>query len=115
MNPKNAQLIDKLVKDRVITFQRVIDVMRIVDRGDFTPPSQAYMDRPQTIGFNATISAPHMHGYVLEWLHDYLTPGAQVLDVGSGSGYLTICMALMLGHDASAGKVIGVDHVPELV
>jgi len=34
------------------------------------------------------------------------------LDVGSGSGYLTVCMAQMVGPQ---GKVVGVEHIPELV
>ena len=35
-----------------------------------------------------------------------------VLFVFSGSGYLTACMAEMVGN---SGKVIGIDHIPELV
>ena len=46
----------------------------------------AYEDAPQTIGFAATISAPHMHAHALEYLVDHLKPGARVLDVGCGSG-----------------------------
>lgn len=34
------------------------------------------------------------------------------MDVGSGSGYLTACMAFMVGE---TGRVIGIDHIPELV
>mmetsp|Transcript_15376 Transcript_15376/g.35411 ORF Transcript_15376/g.35411 Transcript_15376/m.35411 type:complete len:149 (-) Transcript_15376:963-1409(-) len=36
----------------------------------------------------------------------------QVLDVGSGSGYLTAAMATMVGE---TGQAIGIDHVPDLV
>lgn len=32
--------------------------------------------------------------------------------MGSGSGYLTACMAIMVGE---TGKVIGIEHIPELV
>ena len=53
----------------------------------------AYVDAPSPIGFNATISAPHMHASALELLRGHLFPGARVLDVGSGTGYLTACMA----------------------
>ncbi len=45
-------------------------------------------------------------------LRDQLAPGKKALDVGSGSGYLTACFALMVG---SGGKVVGIDHVKELV
>lgn len=34
------------------------------------------------------------------------------LDVGSGSGYLTVCMAEMVGAE---GRAVGVEHIPELV
>jgi protein-L-isoaspartate(D-aspartate) O-methyltransferase len=55
-----------------------------------------------------------MHGHALEWLKDHLLPGTRALDVGSGSGFLTICMALMIGR-GTGGTVFGIDHVPELV
>ncbi|XP_045150299.1 protein-L-isoaspartate(D-aspartate) O-methyltransferase isoform X2 [Echinops telfairi] len=71
-----------------------------------------YMDSPQSIGFQATISAPHMHAYALELLFDQLHEGAKALDVGSGSGILTACFARMVG---ASGKVIGIDHIKELV
>ena len=43
---------------------------------------------------------------------DHLKDGAKVLDIGSGSGYLTACFAVMAGSNA---KVIGIDHIQELV
>ena len=37
------------------------------------------------------------HAHALELLEEHLTrDGARALDVGSGSGYLTACMALMV-------------------
>jgi len=59
-----------------------------------------------------TISAPHMHASCLEALQDHLYAGARVLDVGSGSGYLTACMGVMVKPD---GVAYGIEHVPELV
>eukprot|EP01083_Nonionella_stella_P018246 50899_1 len=84
--------------------------MTKVDRADFCAKNP-YKDRPQTIGFGATISAPHMHAEALEDLYDHLQPGCTALDVGSGSGYLTACMACMVGDK---GKVIGIEHIKEL-
>ncbi|KAI9292079.1 protein-L-isoaspartate O-methyltransferase [Neoconidiobolus thromboides FSU 785] len=84
--------------------------MKRVDRMYFCKKNP-YEDSPQVIGFNATISAPHMHAYALESLKDYLNIGSRVLDIGSGSGYLTACMRDMVG---SEGKVIGIEHIPEL-
>lgn len=82
-----------------------------VDR-QFFSDSNPYEDAPQYIGHNATISAPHMHAYALEVLEDKLVSGAHVLDVGSGSGYLAACIAMMVGP---TGKVTGIDHINELV
>ena len=37
-----------------------------------------------------------MHAYALESLKDKLKKGARVLDIGSGTGYLTACFATMV-------------------
>jgi protein-L-isoaspartate(D-aspartate) O-methyltransferase len=52
------------------------------------------------------------HAYALELLRDQLKEGNKALDVGSGSGYLTVCFAHMVGE---SGKVIGIDHIKQLV
>ncbi|KAJ2511832.1 hypothetical protein H4217_007188 [Coemansia sp. RSA 1939] len=107
----NDELIDNLANRKIISSERVVSAMRSVDRAHFSPHSP-YEDAPQYIGYGATISAPHMHGYALEGLCDTLRPGMHALDVGSGSGYLTACMAAMVGQH---GKVVGIDHISELV
>ena len=57
--------------------------------------SVAYMDSPQVIGYGATISAPHMHAAALKELEPFISHNtkSKVLDVGSGSGYMTACLA----------------------
>lgn len=50
-----------------------------------------------------------MHAHCLELLEDHLKPGARALDVGSGTGYLTACMGLMVKDEG--GKVVGVEHI----
>jgi len=52
-----------------------------------------------------------MHASACESLLDYLQPGAKVLDVGSGSGYLTAVLANLV---APNGTVIGIDHIQPL-
>ncbi|XP_027687290.1 protein-L-isoaspartate(D-aspartate) O-methyltransferase isoform X2 [Chelonia mydas] len=107
----HAELLNNLYKNGVIKSQRVLDVLTATDRAHYTKYFP-YMDSPQSIGYKATISAPHMHAHALELLKDQLVEGAKALDVGSGSGYLTACFARMVG---STGKAVGIEHIEELV
>jgi len=111
------------------------DVMKQVNRRNFINDWSHYLiDKPQrilkemvtnsldkTTLENQTISAPTMHANAIEYLKNSLRKGAKVLDVGSGSGYLTVCFAKMvhdkriLFDDGSQGKVIGIDVHPELI
>ncbi|XP_011303776.1 protein-L-isoaspartate(D-aspartate) O-methyltransferase isoform X1 [Fopius arisanus] len=106
----NRDLVQYLKKSKVIKSDRVFDAMCSVDRGKYTT-GYPYVDSPQGIGYGVTISAPHMHAHALELLEDKLKPGNKALDVGSGSGYLTACMGIMLGNE---GVAVGIDHIPEL-
>lgn len=63
----NSDLVSSLVQEGVISSKRVEDVMLAVDRADYCPRNP-YVDAPQTIGYQATISAPHMHACALELL-----------------------------------------------
>ncbi|XP_032665986.1 protein-L-isoaspartate(D-aspartate) O-methyltransferase-like [Odontomachus brunneus] len=107
----NQELVQHLKRSRMIKSDRVFEAMSSVDRGKYTHPSHAYVDSPQGIGYGVTISAPHMHAYALELLEEKLRNGGKALDVGSGSGYLTACMAIMMGPN---GLAVGIDHIPEL-
>ena len=67
-----------------------------------------YADMPRPIGWGTTISAPSVHATTLESLKSRLKPGAKVIDIGTGSGYIAACMAEMVGKE---GKVYMVDHL----
>lgn len=109
----NSSLVGHLQQYGVIKSSRVADVMQKIDRGLFVPEGNSpYLDTPMAIGYNATISAPHMHATCLELLKEHLQPGMRALDIGSGTGYLTACFAMMVGPQ---GRAVGVDHIPELV
>jgi protein-L-isoaspartate(D-aspartate) O-methyltransferase len=114
----NAELISNLFTSRLIISPRVRDAMSSVDRAHYASYSP-YEDSPQGIGFSATISAPHMHASASESLLPFMpeNKGAKVLDVGSGSGYLTHVLAnIVCGPDgAGDGKVVGIDHIQGLV
>ena len=127
----NHELIDNLHKNGVITDVSIAHAMKSVDRRNYVVPGSGdpYQDSPQPIGYGATISAPHMHAHCLEVLGDWLKPGARVLDVGSGTGYLTALFAEFVvnshdkhaaksgggGGDGGGGVVVGIEHIPELI
>lgn len=85
--------------------------LRDVDRRDFVH-RDPYEDAPQLIGYNVTISAPHMHSYCLDQVVNYCKPGAICLDIGCGSGIFTVLMSALALHSAT---VVGLDHIPGLV
>lgn len=80
----------------IIRSEVVENAMLSVDRGHYSK-NNPYMDAPQSINYGVTISAPHMHAHALELLKDQLVNGDRALDVGSGSGYLTACMSILMG------------------
>ncbi|UZJ52901.1 hypothetical protein CBS101457_002221 [Exobasidium rhododendri] len=119
----NQELLGKMRSADLIKSSLVFQAMNRVDRANYVMPSsrpEAYSDSPQSIGFGATISAPHMHALAAEALLSFLKPGHKVLDVGSGSGY-TMAIFFHLVQKGASGEgnnkkqVIGVDHIPQLV
>ncbi|KAI3454377.1 hypothetical protein Pfo_011040 [Paulownia fortunei] len=109
---KNKEMVEHLRSYGVIRSKKVVEVMETIDRALFVPDgTPPYVDSPMQIGYNATISAPHMHATCLELLENFLKPGMHALDVGSGTGYLTACFAVMVGPQ---GRAVGVEHIPEL-
>jgi len=114
----NDDLVETMQRNGLITSQRVVDAMKQVDRAHYIRISRdAYMDAPSSIGFGATISAPHMHAHAAENLLPLCKSGAKVLDVGSGSGYTcAVFYHLVRGEGpAGYGKVVGMEHIDELV
>lgn len=67
-------------------------------------------DRPLSIGFDQTNSQPSTVRRMLEWLN--ASPGAHVLDVGSGSGWTTALLAHLVGP---SGTIDAVERIPQLV
>lgn len=115
----NTDLINQLWRHGLITQEKVKDAFLKVDRAHYAPTAP-YQDSPQSIGYAATISAPHMHAAAIEKLLPFILPSSsedareaapRVLDIGSGSGYLTHVMAELVG---SRGTVVGVEHIPQL-
>jgi protein-L-isoaspartate(D-aspartate) O-methyltransferase len=62
-----------------------------------------------------------MHASAAESLLPYLKPGARVLDIGSGSGYLTAVLAELVypqeedgKGEAAKARVVGLEHIKAL-
>ena len=105
------ELCEELMQRGEIKSQKVKSALMKVDRKDFIDSKKCYQNRAQQIPCNVVISAPHLHGYCLENLKDYLTEGSRVLDVGFGSGYLTVAMSKMMNDK---GTVYGIEHMEKL-
>lgn len=86
-----TQLLERGIRD-----PRVLNAMLEVPRHEFVPVtlrSEAYEDRPLPIGSGQTISQPYIVAVMLQYLAVQLTD--RVLEVGTGSGYVTALLSRM--------------------
>jgi len=102
-------MVESQLRGRGICDPRVLDAMLRVPREEFVPApyrAQAYEDHPLPIGNDQTISQPYIVAVMLESLQ--LTASGRVLEVGTGSGYVTALLAEL------AAEVISVERHPAL-
>jgi protein-L-isoaspartate(D-aspartate) O-methyltransferase len=88
------RMVDEHLRARGIADQRVLEAMARVPRHEFAPQryrDQAYEDHPLPIGEGQTISQPYIVAIMLEALS--LLPTDRVLEVGTGSAYVTALLA----------------------
>jgi protein-L-isoaspartate(D-aspartate) O-methyltransferase len=95
-NPATARqhMVDSQLRERGVSDPRILDAMLRVPRHEFVPEpyrAQAYEDHPLPIGDGQTISQPYIVALMLESLQ--LKPDEKVLEVGTGSGYVTALLA----------------------
>ena len=86
-----SQLAERGIRD-----QRVLDAMRQAPRHEFVPETfreEAYGDHPLPIGEGQTISQPYIVAAMLERVA--LQAGGRVLEIGTGSGYVTALLSLL--------------------
>jgi protein-L-isoaspartate(D-aspartate) O-methyltransferase len=91
---QRQRMVETQLRARGIADERVLDAMLRVPRHEFAPEryrDQAYEDHPLPIGESQTISQPYIVAIMLEALE--LEPSDRVLEVGTGSGYLTALLA----------------------
>eukprot|EP01098_Paradermamoeba_levis_P015586 TRINITY_DN799_c0_g7_i1.p1 TRINITY_DN799_c0_g7~~TRINITY_DN799_c0_g7_i1.p1 ORF type:complete len:364 (+),score=109.20 TRINITY_DN799_c0_g7_i1:107-1093(+) len=107
------QMITKLKDLKFLTKEEAVKAMSIIKRHLYAPAGEnPYKETGLPLGHGATISAPHMHALGLDLLSDKLRPGARVLEIGSGSGYLTACFSVLVGEK---GRVYAIELIPELI
>ena len=88
------RMVESQLRARAIADERVLDAMARVPRHLFAPQryvAEAYEDHPLPIGEGQTISQPYIVALMLEMLS--LKASDSVLEVGTGSGYVTALLA----------------------
>ncbi len=88
------QMLETQLRARGIQDSRILQAMERVPRHEFVDPAyqnEAYEDHPLPIGMGQTISQPYIVGLMLQWLA--VQQNHKVLEVGTGSGYLTAILA----------------------
>ena len=87
----------KLLKEYGIRDKRILDAFLTIPRHLFMPEEieeKAYRDQAVPIGCGQTISQPYVVALMLEHLD--LKPSHRVLEIGSGSGYVTALLSLLV-------------------
>lgn len=103
-----ARLVEQL-RAKGIRDMSVLAAVGQVPRHLFVPDAfrgQAYEDTSLPIGSGQTISQPSTHARYLEALG--LTGKERVLEIGTGSGYLTALLSRLADH------VISIERIPDL-
>ncbi|MCS6789114.1 MAG: protein-L-isoaspartate O-methyltransferase [Patescibacteria group bacterium] len=118
----NEELIKKLIQKGILKTQLIIEAFKKIKRIDFVLDefkNQAYEDHPLSIGFGQTISQPLTVAFMLELLNP--KPGEKILEIGSGSGWLTALLAYCVSYPPKNKelkkfhpKVIAIERIPEL-
>lgn len=104
------QMVRQQVRTWDVTDDRILDVLRSLDRHDFVPEEYrdlAYAETRIPLPGGQEMMRPLLEGRLLQTLSP--TKKESVLEVGTGSGYLTACLATL------AGSVVSVDIFDELV
>lgn len=104
MNFEQARqnMVENQVRPWEVLDARVLDVLGRLHRDQFVAPEHralAYADVGLPLGHGETMLKPVIEGRVLQALE--LKEDEQVLEIGTGSGYLTACLASLSAHVTS--------------
>jgi protein-L-isoaspartate(D-aspartate) O-methyltransferase len=101
-------MIEQQIRPWDVLDQRVLDVMNNIPREQFVPEScrsLAFADTSIPLGHDQVMMAPKLEGRLLQALA--IKPDDTVLEIGTGSGYLTACLASLGQH------VTSIDIMPD--
>lgn len=104
MNVEDARfnMIEQQIRPWEVLDSHVLEVMASVPREDFVPEAfrnLAFADMEIPLGHGQRMMPPKLEGRMLQALA--LQPGDRVLEAGTGSGYITACMA-RLAHSVAS-------------
>lgn len=104
MNFEQARtnMIQQQVRTWEVLDERVLDALRSIPREDFVPARHrklAFSDLRIPLGHDQIMMRPVEQGRVLQALA--LVGSERVLEVGTGSGFLTACLAALAAHVTS--------------
>ncbi len=91
-------MIENQVRPWEVLDPRVLDVLGAVRREDFVPAryrNLAFVDMALPIGHDETMMKPTVEGRLLQALD--LSADDRVLEIGTGSGFITACLARLAG------------------
>jgi len=87
-------MIEQQVRPWDVLDPRVLEALMVVHREDFVVPSQrqlAFADLPLPLAHGEVMMKPVVEGRMMQAL--LLEPGDEVLEIGTGSGFVTACLA----------------------
>lgn len=99
-----AAMVEQQVRPWEVLDARVLETIAAVPRELFVPEAQrqlAYVDMPLPLAHGETMMKPVVEGRLLQALA--LQPEDEVLEIGTGSGYVTACLARL------AREVVSID------
>lgn len=102
-------MIEQQIRPCDVLEARILELLHHVRREHFVPEGKramAFMDMEIPLGFGVSMWQPKLEARVLQELH--VSHSDRVLEVGTGSGYLTALLSALAGH------VTSVEIVPEL-
>ncbi|MBI2509173.1 MAG: protein-L-isoaspartate O-methyltransferase [Betaproteobacteria bacterium] len=101
-------MVEQQIRPWEVLDQRVLDLLFRVRREEFVPPQYralAFADLEIPIGHGEKMLAPKLEARLLQELAPQ--PGDRILEVGTGSGYMTALLAGLGGHVYSVDIVAG--------